>query len=120
MTAPAPPRWWTMKSPSRVGPRAGTTNPKTLILRDQPSLTRSQIAKARRLRRRNIPLEDIAKIIGVSLLQVAHACAGMRTPRDDPPRGTLNVSRAVHALVHAARLPNEAIWQTMNRLMRIV
>jgi hypothetical protein len=110
-----------MKSPSnKVGPYAGATSKQTLVLRDQPSLTRSQIDTARRLRRKNIPLEDIARIMGVSLLQVSHACAGMRTPRDDPPRGTLNVSMAAHAHVMAQKRPGEPIWETVNRLLGIV
>jgi hypothetical protein len=83
-------------------------------------MTRSQIDTARRLRRKGVSPEDIARIMGVSLLQVSHACAGMRTPRDDPPRGTLNVSPAAHAFVRARRRPGEPVWETVNRLLGIV
>lgn len=89
-------------------------------MRDRPALTSTQRDKARKLRRAGAGVQQIADLLEVPLLSVSYALAGLRTPRDDPPRATLNVSMAALDHVRARQLPGEAIWETMNRLFGIV
>ena len=40
----------------------------------------------------------------------------VRTRRANPPRFALNTGPAAHAYIMAARLPDEPVWATLNRL----
>lgn len=102
-----------------VPPHAGDTNPRTLLLRDLPTLSPKQQAQARAMRKAGMTIAEIAKVLDVSMIAVSAATGAMRTPRTDPPRACLNVSVAAQEYVRAKQLPGEPIWKTVNRLFNI-
>jgi hypothetical protein len=62
---------------------------------------------------------NLAEFCGCTAQEIQHALATLRTPSADPKRGTLNVSPAARARVEELKLPGEAIWQTVNRILDI-
>ncbi len=109
-----------MSLPRTPGAYAGQISPQTIILRGPLPLNEEQRRWARFLRF-DVGLDwpDIAAAIGRSEQDVRHALANARTRRGAPRRGTLNVSLAAIERFRSLQLPNEAMWQTVNRVMGV-
>ncbi len=106
--------------PTTPGPNAGGINPATLEARAPLALSEDQRRLARDLRvDLNWSFEQIADTLGCSVAEVQHALATLRTPSENPQRGTLNVSLAALAYFRSQQLPGEAMWETVNRLTGI-
>lgn len=60
---------------------------------------------------------DVAEAIGCAEPDVRHALANARNALEERKRGTVNVSPAAIERLRALRLPDKAMWQTVNRLL---
>lgn len=102
------------------GKDAGQTSPRTIELRGPMPLTADQRRRARFLRfDMGMDYPDIAAAIGRSEPDVRHALANARTALQDPKRGTVNVSPAAIERLRLLQLPDEPMWQTVNRVLGI-
>ena len=61
----------------------------------------------------------IAADVGRSESDIRHSLATVRTRTAAPKRGTVNVSPALLDHLRSLQLPDEAMWETMNRLFGI-
>jgi hypothetical protein len=102
---------------STVPGDAGEISPATLRLRAPLFLSYEQRNAAKMWRQVGLEIWEIAEEMGVSETDVALALANIRTHRPQHPRRTLNVSVAAWAKFNAMRLPGEAMWQTVNRVL---
>jgi hypothetical protein len=91
--------------------------PQTKALRPAHGLPDDVVADIRMERRAGTPPADIATALGLPVEKVELALAAMRTARPDRTRRSLNVGIEAAAWVHAQRRPDEAVWQTVDRLI---
>ena len=106
--------------PKIPGPHAGDMNPLTGILRGPMPLTADQRKRAKSLRfNQKWDWPDIAADLKRSQQDIQHSLANARTPRTNPARGTANISLAALDKIKAQQLPDEAMWETVNRLMGV-
>lgn len=106
--------------PRPPAPNCGEVSPLTEALRPFIGLPKEMADQARRLKRRYHALtttEIAARLGGVSEQAVRQALATMRTRASGPTRRTLNVGVLEYEFVEAHRLPDEPLWQTVNRLL---
>jgi hypothetical protein len=69
------------------------------------------------MRRENWTEQSIADHFGIPLEEAQIALAGLRTRLTFHRRRTLNVGLASYRAVENEKLPHEATWQTMDRLL---
>lgn len=99
---------------------AGLISPRTIIARGPMPLTAEQRRWAKFLRfEAHWDFPDVAIAVGRSEADVRHALANARTRRKTEPRVTVNVSPAAGAVFRAAALPDEPMWETVNRVLGI-
>jgi hypothetical protein len=101
----------------RPTPDAGDMSPLTEMLRPPIGLTPEQCARARRLRRRQKEIAEIAVRIGATEDQTRQALATMRTRKLQATRRALNVTIAAHRFVVGEALKGEPCWETVDRLL---
>ncbi|MFC0410213.1 hypothetical protein [Roseomonas elaeocarpi] len=99
------------------GYHAGDTSRRTRALRPDIGLSDEFVAAVRRMRKQGQEPADIAITLAVPVEVIERAMLAMRTPRPERMRGTLNVTREAHDLVHRERRGDEPVWQTMDRLL---
>jgi len=104
--------------PLRPGPQAGAINPRTLTIRPRHSLNDEERTIARYfLVECGWDFVRIAAWLRKPEIDVRLALMTVRLRHPEPKRKALNVSLGAHAHVASARLPGEATWQTINRLL---
>lgn len=108
-------------SQKRPGRAAGKINPKTVHSRGSSPLTKPQRDRARFLRfDLHWDWPEISANLGRSERDIRHSLANARTVPSQPrKRVTENVSVAAHERLRTLQLPNEAMWQTVNRILGI-
>ncbi len=99
------------------GSGSGEMSRKTKALRPQIALEEDAIAEARRLRRAGHEPPQIAEALSAPVEEVEKALLGMRMPRPETTRGTLNVTLAAHRFIMSERKGDEPMWATMDRLV---
>ena len=82
-------------------------------------LTADQRRRAKAMRLKDFDFAVIAALLSRTEADVRHGLATVRTPRDDPPRVTLNISPAAKQRLDTLRHPGEAMWETINRVVGI-
>jgi hypothetical protein len=80
-------------------------------------MTEEQEKLARQMCRDGMALSDIATHFSVTEAQAAVATATVRTRTTAPKRSSLNVSLTVGQYIRGQALPDESVWQTMERLV---
>ncbi|MBX3454722.1 hypothetical protein [Ferrovibrio sp.] len=90
---------------------------RTKKLRPRLSLSDRQVAKARKMRRAGLTNNQIAREFGVAEEEIKVLLAAMRTRIDQHKRYTLNIGVEACDFIKWERLPSEAIWETMDRLL---
>lgn len=102
-----------------VPPNAGEMNRQTERLRAPIKLTDEQRQQAKEWRKVGLDFWEIAEEMKLDENDIKHAVANIRMKRINPPRRSLNVSIAAAELVDRMKWPDEAVWQTVNRLLGI-
>lgn len=99
-------------------PRAGDINPVTKLIRPHHGVTDEQRQTARyMLVSRGMTFEEIAAALDLFEWQIREALSTVRLPKKSRSRASLNVSLEAAEFVQRQRLPGEAVWETMNRLI---
>lgn len=96
--------------------QSGMISPETVKKRPKVRLTPHEKATAKSLRDNGKNFSEIAHLLNRNLVDVEIALSTIRTKRVDPPRYTANISQAAHVKIREMSFPNEAVWQTVNRL----
>ena len=99
------------------GSGSGEMSRKTKALRPAIGLEDDAISEARRLRRAGHEPSQIAEALSAPLEEVEKALLGMRMPRPETTRGTLNVTLAAHRVIMSERQGNEPLWATVDRIV---
>ncbi|MFC0408861.1 hypothetical protein [Roseomonas elaeocarpi] len=99
------------------GHHAGDMSRRTQALRPDIGLSDEFVAAVRRMRKQGQEPADIAATLVVPVEVIERAMLAMRTPRPEATRGTLNVTKEAHDLVHRERQGDEPVWQTVDRLL---
>jgi len=97
----------------------GKVSSKTIRLRPQNHLTEFERKYAKRLREEGIDFDEIASRLKRDVHDVEKSLATLRTKRVAPSRYTANISEAAHQKLEAMKMPDEAVWETMNRLLGV-
>ncbi len=92
-------------------------SPQTQMLRPNVKLSDIEIAAARKRRKENASIEDIAEELGFAIEEIELALASMRTPTVNPTRRTINVGINAYNAIISEKGNGEALWQTMDKLL---
>lgn len=98
---------------------SGRISPETVKLRPLVSLTPYEKRVAKSLRASGEDFEKIADRLKRDVVDVEISLSTIRTKRTDPSRFTANISEAAHVEIEKMKIPGEATWETVNRLLGI-
>lgn len=97
----------------------GKISSKTVRLRPKICLTEYERKLAKRLREDGSNFDEIASRLKRDVNDVEKCLSTIRTKRVAPSRYTANISEAAHQKLESMKMPNEAVWETVNRLLGI-
>ena len=97
----------------------GKISSETVRLRPEIRLTDYERKQAKRLREDGNNFDEIASRLKRDVNDVEKSLSTIRTKRFAPSRYTANISEAAHQKLESIKLPDEPIWQTMNRILGV-